>query len=259
MAKKWVLITGASSGFGMDFARELAGQGYGLVMVARRVEPMQVLAHELQLRHGIETRVIGLDLSAPGAGLRLKSELDGAGVAIDMLINNAGFGVYGEFVDASLEQTLKMLQLNILGLTELTHCFGRDMARRGSGQILLVSSLAAYQATPTYAAYSASKAYVLLLGEALHEELRHHGVTVTVLSPGISATEFLSTAGQRSTAYQRLVIMKSLSVVRIGLAALQHGRASIVAGWLNTLTAWGNRFLPRMFQRKVAYQLMKND
>jgi len=256
--KKWALITGASSGFGVDFARESAAEGYNLVLVARRTAPMRRLADELAARHGLETRVIGIDLTEAGAAARLKQQLDAQGIAVDRLINNAGFGVFGELITQPLNHTLNMLQLNVMSLTELTQVFASEMAARGAGQILLVASLGAYQATPTYAAYCASKAYVLLFGEALHEELRPHGVTVSVLSPGVSATEFFSVSGQRATLYQRLVMMKSQQVAHIGLNALRHGRASVVAGWLNAATAWGNRWLPRAMQRKVAYQLMKN-
>jgi short-subunit dehydrogenase len=133
------------------------------------------------------------------------------------------------------------------------------MARRGRGSILLVASIGGYQATPTYAAYSASKSYVLLFGEALHEELRDKGVTVTVLSPGITATDFLKVSGQKATFYQRLVMMRSRPVARIGLRALARRRASIVPGWINTITAWSNRLMPRFVQRKVAFLLMRNE
>lgn len=254
----WALITGASSGFGADFARELAASGHNLVLVARRVEPMEALATQLEAEHGISTHVIGMDLAQPGVGARLKTQLDGAGIVIDVLINNAGYGVFGAFIEQPLEKTMAMLQLNITTLTELSHVFGQDMARRGRGRILMVASIGAYQATPTYAAYSASKAYVLLFGEALHEELRPSGVTVTVLSPGITATEFLAVSGQRATLYQRLMMMRSRPVTQIGLRALNDARASIVPGWANSITAWSNRLMPRFIQRKVAYQLMRN-
>lgn len=256
---KWALITGASSGFGMDFAHELAAQGDNLVLVARRVEPMQGLAAELERAHGVRVKVIGMDLARAGVGAELLPRLDADGIVVDTLINNAGYGLFGEFVDQPLQRTLDMLQLNVLALTELTHAFGTAMARRGSGRILLVASIGGYQSTPTYAAYSASKSYVLLFGEALHEELRPRGVTVTVLSPGITATEFLKVSGQKATLYQRIVMMRSRPVVRIGLRALARGRASVVPGWLNAVTAWSNRLMPRSVQRKVAFVLMRND
>lgn len=257
--RPWALVTGASSGFGVDFAHELAAKGHNLVLVARSVEPMQKLARDLEAQHGTRTRVIGMDLSRAGVGAELKQLLDAEGIRIDTLINNAGYGVFGEFIDQPLQKTLDMLQLNMMSLTELTHAFATDMARRGSGRILLVSSIGGYQATPTYAAYSASKAYVLLLGEALHEELKRKGVTVTVVSPGVAATNFLTVSGQRPTPYQRMLMMTSSAVVRSGLGALQRGRASIVPGFLNALTIWSNRFAPRSAQRKTAYALMRNN
>jgi len=257
--RKWALITGASSGFGVDFAHELAGQGMNLVLVARRTAPMEALAAELRARHGIDVRVVGKDLARPGVGVELRDELRGQGVEVDTLVNNAGYGLFGDFLSQPLDKTLDMLQLNMLSLTELTHAFANDMVRRGGGRVLLVASIGGYQATPTYAAYSASKSYVLLFGEALHEELRAHGITVTVLSPGITATEFLKVSGQKATLYQRLVMMRSRPVARIGLRALARGRASVVPGLLNALTAWSNRLMPRFVQRKVAFRLMRND
>lgn len=255
----WALVTGASSGFGVDFAQELAAKKHDLVLVARSVEPMQKLARQLEAQYGVRTRVIGMDLARPGVGTELKQLLDAEGIRIDTLINNAGYGVFGEFIDQPLQKTLDMLQLNMMSLTELTHLFATDMARHGSGRILLVSSIGGYQATPTYAAYSASKAYVLLLGEALHEELKSKGVTVTVVSPGVAATNFLTISGQKTTPYQRAFMMTSAAVVRSGLRALQRGRASIVPGFLNALTIWSNRLAPRSMQRKTAYALMRND
>ncbi len=256
--QNWALITGTSSGFGVDYARQLAAQGKSLILAARSLEPMQALADELRAAHGVQVVVETIDLARPGVGAELKSRLDARGIVVDLLINNAGYGLFGDFLDQPLERTLDMLQLNMLSLTELTHVFADDMARRGGGRILLVSSIGAYQATPGYAAYSASKAYVLLFGEALHEELAARGVTVTVLSPGITATRFLAVSGQRPTLYQRLVMMRSDAVARIGLRALAAGRASIVPGWSNALTVFLNRLTPRIFERKLAGLLMQN-
>jgi short-subunit dehydrogenase len=258
LAGQWALVTGASSGFGIDFAHLLAERGANLVLAARSVEPMERLAAELQARHGVRTHVVGIDLARAGVGVELRERLAGAGIAVDILINNAGYGVYGDFLSQPVARTLDMLQLNMLSLTELTHAFADGMAARGGGKILLVSSIGGYQATPSYAAYSASKAYVLLFGEALHEELKRRGVTVTVLSPGITATRFLEVSGQKATLYQRMVMMQSRPVARLGLKALFAGRASIVPGWLNTVTAWSNRLMPRLVQRRVAFALMKN-
>lgn len=258
LSGKWALITGASSGFGVDFSHLLAERGANLVLVARRAQPMEELAAELRERYGIATYVKPMDLAKTGAAAELKACLEVARIEVDVLINNAGYGLFGEFLKQPLEHSIDMLQLNMQSLTELTHIFATEMVRRGGGQILLTASIGGYQATPLYAAYSATKAYVLLFGEALHEELKDKGVTVTVLSPGITATSFLAVSGQKPTFYQRLVMMQSRPVAKIGLAALKSGRASIVPGWLNSVTAWSNRLIPRFVQRKIAYRLMKN-
>ena len=255
----WALITGASSGLGVDFAHELAADGYSLVLVARRENRMRELASELEARHGVRTRVIAMDLSHPKIGTELKRQLDSEGIAVDVLINNAGFGVFGEFIEQPLERTLNMVQLNVASLTELTHLFAADMVQRKRGQIMLVASVVAYQASPNYAAYGASKAYVLSLGEALHEELKPHGVTVTVLSPGATATEFFDVSGQKSTPMKEAFMMPSRLVAQIGLAAMQRGRASIVSGWRNALMAWGNRLVPRILQRKIAHRVLRKE
>lgn len=255
---KWALVTGASSGFGVDFATLLAQAGVHLVLVARRSEPMEALAGTLAKQYGVQVVVEAMDLARVGVGVALKARLDARGIAVDVLINNAGYGVYGPFLAQPLARTLDMLQLNMLSLTELTHVFAADMVARGGGHILLVASIGAYQATPTYAAYSASKAYVLLLGEALNAELAAQGVKVSVLSPGITATSFLAVSGQKATPYQRLMMMQSRPVARIGLKAMLAGTPSVVPGVGNKLTIFGNRFTPRSVQSRIAYALMKN-
>lgn len=255
---KWALVTGASSGFGVDFATQLAECGANLVLAARRTEPMEALAAELRSQYGVKVIVEGIDLAHNGIGTALKARLDAYGVAVDVLINNAGFGVYGSFVDAPLDKITEMLQLNMLSLTELTHVFANDMAKRGGGQILLVASIGGYQATPGYAAYAATKAYVLLLGEALHSELASRNVNVSVVSPGVAATGFLAASGQKTTPYQRMMMMQPKDVVASGLKAMFERRASVIPGMGNKITIFSNRFAPRSLQRKVAQQLMKN-
>ncbi|MBS1186005.1 MAG: short-chain dehydrogenase [Burkholderiaceae bacterium] len=258
-AHSWALVTGASSGLGVDFAHELAAGGHNLVLTARRAERLHELATEIEARYPVQTKVIALDLSLPGAAAELKQQLDQASIVIDVLINNAGFGIFGEFIEQSLARVQAMLQLNIAALTELTHLFATGMVARRRGQILLVASVVAFQASPNYAAYAASKAYVLSLGEALHEELRPHGVTVTVLSPGATATEFFDVSGQQSSPMKRAFMMPSRPVVQIGLAAMRHGRASVVPGWKNTLMTWSTRLLPRIVLRKMAHWVLRKE
>ncbi len=254
----WALITGASSGFGIDFATQLAERGANLVLVARRIEPMQALATQLEQKYAIQVKVVSRDLSIAGAAAELKQTLDTQGIQIKTLINNAGFGLFGDFLEQPLSNTEEMLNLNITSLTALTHVFAKDMKNNGGGNILLVASIGGYQATPTYAAYSASKAYVLLFGEALHHELAVHNINVCVLSPGITATSFLQVSGQKATMYQRMVLMQSAPVAAIGLKALFAGKSSVIPGFVNKLTIFSNRFTPRSLQTKLAYLLMKN-
>ncbi len=232
-ARKRALITGASSGLGLEFADQLAAQKVNLVLAARRREPMEKLASDLRRKHGVDVLVESIDLASPGAPGRLKSSLDERSVTIDILVNNAGYGLPGDFQEMPIERTLDMIQLSVTALTELTHLFGRDMAARRSGHILLVASLLAFQAVPSYAAYAATKAYVLALGEALHDELRPHGVVVTSLCPGHTATGFDAAAGATASPLLRLLTMNPRPVAASGIRALLQGKATVIAGLAN--------------------------
>ncbi|MBI5566457.1 MAG: SDR family oxidoreductase [Chloroflexi bacterium] len=254
---KTALITGASSGLGADFARQLAARGCQLVLVARRAERLRELQQEIATRHATAIDCITMDLVEADAPQRLYDQLDRLGHPIDVLVNNAGLGLYGEFTAAPWESLRQMLTLDIVALTQLTRLFAADMVKRRSGYLLLVASIGAFQPTPTYAVYSAAKSYVLSLGEALHYELRQTGVQCTVLCPGPTRTEFFDVAGQRMTAYQRLTMMDSSTVARIGLEAMLRGRSSVVAGRLNALLAWGTRLAPRQLLARLASQAMR--
>lgn len=229
----WVLITGASSGFGEEFARQYAEQGHSLVLVARRLDRLQALAETLRQQYRSEVVVEQIDLSDITAILQLHRRLRERGIAVDILINNAGHGLQGPFADGQLDAALAMVQLDIASLTAVTHVFAQDMRVRGSGKILLVASLLAYQGVQNFAVYAAAKAYVLRLGEALHRELRRDGVTVTTLCPGMSATGFAAAAQQKLTPALKLLMMQPAPVVRTGVRALQAGRISVVPGWAN--------------------------
>jgi short-subunit dehydrogenase len=227
----WVLITGASSGFGEEFARQYAEQGHSLVLVARRLDRLQALAEALLRQHRIEVVVEQVDLSDIAAVIDLHRRLRDGGIAIDLLINNAGHGLQGSFVDSPLDATLAMVQLDVASLTAVTHIFAQDMRARRRGKILLVASLLAYQGVQNFAVYAAAKAYVLRLGEALHRELKPDGVTVTVLCPGVSDTGFATAAQQKITPTLKLLMMQPAPVVRAGIRALQAGRISVLPGW----------------------------
>ena len=255
-AGKWALITGASSGLGLEFADLLAAQKVNLVLVARRQESMEKLASDLRRKYGVDVLVEAIDLASPGAASRLKSSLDAKPVAIDILLNNAGNGLHGDFLEMPIERTGNMIQLNITTLTELTYLFGREMATRRSGHILLVASLLAFQAVPSYAAYAATKAYVLALGEALHDELRPHGVVVTSLCPGHTATGFDAAAGAATSPLLRRLTMKPRPVAASGIRALLQGKAMVVAGLSNKMAAFSNRLTPRSMQRATMRRIM---
>jgi uncharacterized protein len=255
-AGKWALITGASSGLGLEFADLLAAQRVNLVLAARRQEPMEKLASDLRRKYGVDVVVEAIDLASAGAPGRLKSSLDARSVAIDILVNNAGYGLHGDFRETPIDRTANMIQLNITALTELTYLFGRDMAKRRSGHILFVASLLAFQAVPGYAAYAATKAYVLALGEALHDEFRPHGVVVTSLCPGHTATGFDAAAGATISPLLRVLTMKPRPVATSGIRALLRGKAMVVAGLSNKMAAFSNRLTPRAMQRATMRRIM---
>lgn len=229
----WVLVTGASSGFGEEFARQYAEQGHSLVLVARRLDRLQAIAEALRQKYGVEVVVEQVDLSDVQAVIKLHQRLRDRGIAIDALINNAGHGLQGLFVDSKLDATLAMLQLDVVSLTAVTHIFAQDMRARRQGRILLVASLLAYQGVENFAVYAAAKAYVLRLGEALHRELKPDGITVTALCPGMSDTGFAQAAQQKITPALKQLMMQPAPVVRAGIRAVQAGRMSVVPGWLN--------------------------
>jgi len=256
---RWALVTGASSGLGLGFAGELASRGAHLVLVARRQDRLLALAQELRSRFGRQVEPIAMDLAAESAPVELHGRLKAAGRNIDVLINNAGLGLYGPFMDIPWERERGMLQLDIVTLVHLTRLFVPDMVARRFGFVLQVSSIGAFQPTPLYASYSAAKAFVLSHGEALNYELRGTGVSCTVLSPGVTATEFLEVSGQRATFYQRRMMMQSADVTRIGVEAMLRGKPSVVPGLMNALTAFGTRFMPRRLAAAIAYRTMKSS
>jgi len=251
-----VLITGASSGFGEEFARQYAEQGHSLVLVARRLDRLQELAEALRRQYRIDILVEQVDLSDVAAVIQLHQRLRERGIAIDILINNAGHGLQGTFVDGTLDAALAMLQLDVVSLTAVTHVFAQDMRTRGSGKILLVASLLAYQGIEKFAVYAAAKAYVLRLGEALHRELKRDGVTVTVLCPGMSDTGFATAAQQKITPALKLLMMQPAPVVRAGIRALQAGRISVVPGWMNKATVIFVWATPRWLHQAILSRIM---
>jgi short-subunit dehydrogenase len=253
---KTALITGASSGIGADFARELAARGCNLILSARRADRLQELQKEITARYRVEGDVFAADLAAPDAPQRLYDAVQAKGRTVDVLINNAGYAVYGEFRTTEWERMRSMLDLDVVALTHLTRLFAADMAARRFGFILLVASTGAFQPTPNYATYAAAKSYVLYLGESLHYELRKAGVGCTVLCPGVTRTEFFDVTGQAMRPFQQATAMTSAAVARIGIRAMLGRRSCIVAGRLNSLIAWSTRLAPRQFLAAMTDKLI---
>ncbi|MDZ7843596.1 MAG: SDR family oxidoreductase [Anaerolineales bacterium] len=253
LAGKWALVTGASSGLGVDFARILASRGTNLVLVARREEKLKSVKDTLVEAYRVDVRVIPFDLAGNGAAAGLYEEINSRGLDIDVLINNAGFGLYGPFLDGDLSSEQDMINLNVEALMSLTKLFLRDMQERGSGYVLQVASNGAYQPTPGYAVYSATKSFVLSFGEALNYELKDSPVSVTVVSPGPTTTEFHQVSGQgRDNLYLRLLTMESGRVAEIGINAMLKGKPSVVPGRLNAALAWISQRVPRRLAAAAA-------
>jgi short-subunit dehydrogenase len=253
---KYALVTGASSGLGVDFARQLAARGCHLILVARREQQLRAVQQEISGRYGVDVAIIPMDLAQPNAPQTLYDQITASGKTVDVLINNAGYGLYGRFTEIEWEREKNMLELDIITLMHLTKLCVKDMVARNFGFVLLVASIGAYQPSPLYASYSAAKSFVLNFGEALNYELRGTNVRCTVISPGITATEFLKVSGQQASLYQRMAMMQSPDVTRIGIESMLKGKPSVVPGRLNALTAWSNRLMPRRLSAAIAYRLM---
>lgn len=259
IAGKTALVTGASSGLGVEFARELARLGCKLVIVARREELLKQVQQDINRQHGVDVVAVTLDLAQPDAPKALHDLLRQQQIEIEVLVNNAGFGLFGQDLDIPLARTTEMLQLDIVALTQLSKLFAKDMVKRGSGYLLQVASVAAFQPSPTYAAYGAAKAYVLSYGNALNFELRGSGVSCTVVSPGVTATEFLKVAGQKKNWFHNATMMTSEQVARAGIRAMLSRRYGIVTGWVNAASAFLTRFTPRPLLAWMTWRLMRND
>lgn len=258
MSKNFAIVTGASSGLGVDFATVLAEKGHHLILVARREDRLQSLKSKLEADHSVKVEVIAQDLAKEDAGLELYTKVKALRVTVDILVNNAGLGLYGLFQDISWEREAKMMQLDMVTLVQLTKLFSADMVAQGHGHILQVGSIGAYQATPTYASYAAAKSFVYNFSEAINFELKGTGVSVTTINPGVTATEFFETSGQKPTLYQRLAIMKSRPVAEIGIQAMFKRKTVVVPGLMNKLTVWSTKFFPRFMATRTAYMTMKS-
>jgi short-subunit dehydrogenase len=252
MAKGYVLITGASEGLGYEFAKLFAHHGYSLVLVARNKARLDALAEELSAESCVDVKTISKDLSLTTAAEELKTMLETQKIAVEILVNNAGFGVHGLFPNMDWKATEGMLNLNMITLTHLTRLFLPEMLRRHQGKILNVASTAAFQPGPFMACYFATKAYVLSFTEALAEELSETGVTVTAFCPGSTRTQFQkrsNTANIRENSFS----MEAAPAAEAAYRGLMQGKRLVIPGFTNKLLA----FLVRLFPRRVVIRVTR--
>lgn len=252
-ADQWALITGASSGIGAEFARQLAARGMHLILTARREDLLQKLADEVHQAHGTKTEIIVCDLNAEHGPAQLMAEVDRRGKTVELLVNNAGFGVVGEVDTVDPNRIMEMIRLNITVLTDLCYRALPGMLSRGHGGVINVASVAAFQPVAYMGAYAASKAYVLHLTESLWAECRERGVTVTALCPGTTKTEFFDVAGAPEF-LKRRSSQEVKPVVKAALKALEQKRQYIVSGWTNYILSLLVRLATR---RTVVRESMK--
>ena len=247
------LVAGASSGIGRELARLFARDRYDLVLVARGLEKLDRVGAELAQQHHVRSRSVGADLAAPDAPEAIVETLRQAGLSVDVLVNNAGYGIYGPFANADRRTELDLLQVNVVALTHLTKLLLPEMLARGAGRILNVASTAGFQPSPFLAVYAASKAYVVSFSEALAEELAGTGVSVTTLCPGPTATGFQARAGMEGVRlFRGPFVMDAPSVARAGYTALMRGQRLVVPGVGNKLLMESVRFAPRRLVTRIA-------
>ena len=247
-----VLITGASSGIGLELARSFAADGCRLILLARNTDALEILAGELRQAHKIETLVLTADLSRPETPARVFKELQGRGIKVDVLVNNAGFGANGTFAGLPLQRQIEMIQVNITALTNLTGLFLPGMIERRRGGVLNVGSLAGFLPGPGMNIYFATKAFVLSFTEALAEELASTGVTATVLCPGPTATNFGNISHGQKMRRLNTPKMTAATVASYGHNAFRQGRPLAIPGWQYQALLLLVRIMPRWFVRKMA-------
>ncbi|MGC2402188.1 MAG: SDR family oxidoreductase [Acidobacteriaceae bacterium] len=249
------LVTGASSGIGEAIALELAKAGVHLVLTARRRERLDQLAERLRNLYSIQTRVLVADLSLPEAPRQIFDATEGAGLEVEVLINNAGFGEYGEFLRTKMDMQLDMVQVNCAAVVHLTRLFVPAMVQRRRGAVMIVASTASFQPVPYLTTYAATKAFDRVLAEGLAEEMKAHGVRVSALCPGPTESEFNQVAGERHG--DRRKAQSAAEVARRGLEALAAGKPSVIPYLSGRLQVFAQRFVPRGFVTGAAGRMFR--
>jgi uncharacterized protein len=252
-----VLITGASTGIGRELAYIAAENGYDVALVARTSEPLQTVAADVERKTSRKAHIFPIDLSEPNTARSLVAAIAQAGLTVDVLINNAGFGLVGKFWELPDDKQMQMIQLNIGALTQLTRLLLPDMIERRTGYILNIASTAAFQPGPLMAVYYASKSYVVSFSEAVHNEAKEFGVKVCCLCPGPTRTEFDKRAGVTNTKLFERGVMSAVEVAHIGWNAMRNGKPLVVAGRLNAAMAFLTRFASRQMAAGMARALQE--
>ncbi len=251
------LITGASSGIGEVFARKLAARGRNVLLVARSEEKLVTMCNELGRANSIRAQYVVMDLSLPESPLRLFEEARKRGLTVDMLVNNAGFGSFGEFAKRDIDRELNMIDLNVKSLVDLTYRFLIPMRERKQGAIINVASTAGFQPVPFMATYAATKAFVLSFSEALWEENRRYGISILALCPGATETNFFEVA--RGHKPPGRASQSPEDVVDVALRALARGKGHVVSGWTNRAMMEAERFAPRSLVTRVVARMMRSQ
>ena len=252
-AQTHALVTGASTGLGLELARLLAADGHSLILVARNKARLEEIAEEIRAAHGVAVYVLSQDLSKPGAATQIFDQSMAQNISPEILINNAGFGLAGRFAELSRQEQVDMIALNISALTELTHLFLEPMLRKNRGRILQMASTAGFQPGPGMAVYYATKAYVVSFSEALAHELKNTQVRVTAYCPGATATEFAARAGNDKTRlFQRNAVADARDVAQDAYRAMKAGPPLAIHGMLNRMLMESLRISPRSLTRHVA-------
>ena len=252
---KWALVTGASAGIGQAIAEELSRQGTNLVLTARREDRLIALANRLGKEHGVQAVTFTADLAQSTAPEAIFAFTKERGLSIDLLVNNAGFGQYGQFDAVATDRLLQMVQVNCAAVLQLTRLYLPEMVARRRGDVLIVSSTAAFQAVPYISTYAATKAFDLFLAEGLAEEMKPHGIRVCALCPGTTTSEFHEVAGHPSESKGRE--QSAETVARNGLKALAGGKSYVISGLGNYLGAHGERLVPRRFVTRIAAKMFR--